>query len=105
MRAGLGPRLGGSPSSGEDVVRSASLILERLDRVHLGGARGRYGAEDDAHNRRGGEGDKYGHTGDWQCVIGKEVDGQGNGETHQYAHYAPSQGDNDRLGQELQLDL
>src|ERR1700677_5370150 len=85
-RVRLGPLDGGSSCLGTWVLEPglagccSLLIFERLDGVQLRGARGGYGAEDDAHYQGRGESNDYGPGRDGDGEVCEYAGGDGQGE-------------------------
>jgi hypothetical protein len=83
----------------------ALLIFKGLYGVHLGGAGGWDGAEDDANDQRDAERGDDRPWRDRDGVGGEEAHGQGQGQAYHGADNAAGERDHDGFGEELQADF
>src|SRR5260370_15759307 len=57
------------------------FVAQAFDRIELGGANRRNGAEQDADQGRDDDGDDGGEAGNGDAILGEETNGEGDGES------------------------
>src|SRR5260370_13732122 len=99
------PPLESSASRGPPRCTVQLFVAQPCDRIELGGANRRNGAEEDADQGRDDDGDDGGEAGNGDAILGEETNGEGDGESDDDTEDAADEGDEDGLGEELEADL
>src|SRR5260370_29067652 len=99
------PPLESSASRGPRRFAVQLFVAEAFDRIELGGANRRNGAEQDADQGRDDDGDDGGEEGNGDAILGEETNREGDGESDDDTEDADDEGDEHGFGEELEANL